>query len=139
MGAKAQMFQSNLSVQGSNKNCGTIIVRAEAVQGGSVCARFKFSWQNLNNMSAGFIGIGRKRMGVKFEIGRQIPGTDKFAEIFASQIIKQKDGDYHLPLQSISLQKLCNNNRDAKIRFSVWDRREKLLNDVQFTINQAEN
>ena len=34
---------------------------------------------------------------------------------------------------------MCNNNRDAPIRFSVWDRRDKLLNSVQFTINQLES
>lgn len=34
---------------------------------------------------------------------------------------------------------MCNNNRDAPIRFSVWDRRDKLLNSVTFTINQLES
>ena len=114
MGAKAQMFQGTLTKSGASGSQGQLIVRAEAVQSSNVSARFKFRWQNLNNLSAGFIGIGRKRMGVRFEIGRQIPGTNNFAEIFCSANIKQRDSpDFDLPLQTISLQKLCNNNKDA--------------------------
>ena len=103
MGAKAQMFQTNLTKSGSSASQGQLIVRAEAVQSSKSCARFKFRWQNLNNLSAGFIGIGRKRMGVRFEIGRQIPGTNNFAEIFCTQHIKQKSPDFDLPLQSLTL------------------------------------
>ena len=65
-----------------------IIVRAEAVQSSNENIEFTYRWQNLNNLSSGFIGIGKKRMRVKFEIGREIPGTDKFAEILASHFIK---------------------------------------------------
>ena len=70
-------------------NKGNIIVRAEAVAAGAEdYAKFKLKWQNLNNLSNGFIGIGRKRMAVRFEIGRQIPGTSNFAEIYKSRHIK---------------------------------------------------
>ena len=103
MGAKAQMFQGTLTKSGASGSQGQLIVRAEAVQASNVSARFKFRWQNLNNLSAGFIGIGRKRMGVRFEIGRQIPGTNNFAEIFCTQHIKQKSPDFDLPLQSLTL------------------------------------
>lgn len=88
MGAKAQTFSAPLVYKG-NANRGTVIVRAEAVQESNANAEFSFTWQNLNNFSSGFIGIGKKRKGVRFEIGRQIPGTEKFAEIFASRNIKQ--------------------------------------------------
>ena len=90
MGAKAQTFSAPLTHKG-NSSRGTIIVRAEAVQESNANAEFSFRWQNLNNFSAGFIGIGKKRKGVRFEIGRQIPGTDKYAEIFASRNIKQQN------------------------------------------------
>ena len=75
-------------------------------------------------------------MGVRFEIGRQIPGTNNFAEIFCTQHIKQKSPDFDLPLQSLTLQALCNNNKDAMIRFSVWTRRDQMINEVQMSINQ---
>lgn len=84
MGAKAQTYSAALSYQGNTKNRGTIIVRAQAVQSSNINAEFSFKWQNLNNLSSGFIGIGKKRMRVRFEIGRSIPGTEKFAEIFAT-------------------------------------------------------
>ena len=91
MGAKAQTFSSPLTHGGSSKNRGTIIIRAEAVQESNSNAEFAFRWQNLNNFSSGFIGIGKKRKAVRFEIGRQIPGTEKFAEIWASNMIKQQN------------------------------------------------
>ena len=98
MGAKKQMYEQNLIANGSASR-GKIIVRAEAVQASNFCTRFKMRWQNLNNLSAGFIGIGRKRMTVRFEIGRQIPGTDKFAEIWCSRNFKQTSEDFDFPLQ----------------------------------------
>jgi hypothetical protein len=78
-------------------------------------------------------------MGVRFEIGRAIPGTSNFAEIFCTRTIKQQSPDFDVPLQSLSLQKLCNNNRGSKIRFSVWDRRDKMINEVQVSIDDIEN
>ena len=30
--------------------------------------RFKYRWENLNNWSAGFFGIGKERMRVRFEV-----------------------------------------------------------------------
>ena len=113
MGAKAQTFSAPLTHKGS-ANRGTIVVRAEAVQESNAHAEFSFRWQNLNNFSSGFIGIGKKRKAVRFEIGRQIPGTDKYAEIFASKMIKQKNDqpDYNIGKNVFSLAQLCNNNTE---------------------------
>ena len=78
-------------------------------------------------------------MAVRFEIGRQIPGTNNFAEVYCSKHIKQKTcNDFDLPMV-VSLTKMCNNNKDIPIRFSVWNKRDKMLNQVQFTVKQIEN
>ena len=75
-------------------------------------------------------------MGCRFEIGREIPGTSNFAEISCSDRIKQpKDPDFNIPQQILSLDTLYNNNRDQKIRFSVWNKENKMLNSVIVTIN----
>ena len=68
MGAPRQVFESDL---GSPQK-GKIIVRTEAVNDANSqnYAKFKLKWRNLNNLSKGFIGIGKKRMAVRFEIGR---------------------------------------------------------------------
>ena len=60
MGAKAQTYSADLH-KGGQGGRGTIIIRAEAVQSSNVNATFNVSWQNVNNLSKGFIGIGRKR------------------------------------------------------------------------------
>ena len=100
MGAKAQMFKGELMKGGSSKSQGTIIIRAETVEASNFCAKFRFKWTNLNNLSSGFIGIGRSRMRVRFEIGREIPGTQNFAEIYCTPHIKQrKSNDFELPMQ----------------------------------------
>ena len=67
MGAKRQVIESPLLAKGIG-NRGKIIVRAEAVQTSKQIAKFKMQWKSLNNLSAGFIGIGRKRQIVKFKI-----------------------------------------------------------------------
>ena len=77
-------------------------------------------------------------MAVRFEIGRQIPGTNNFAEVYCSKHIKQKTcNDFDLPMV-VSLTKMCNNNKDIPIRFSVWNKRDKMLNQVQLTVNDIE-
>ena len=75
-------------------------------------------------------------MSVRFEIGRSIPGTDKFAEIAATGMIKQKNNpDFVIPMNCYTLVQLCNGDKDAQIRFSVWNKNEKMINAVQTTIN----
>ena len=137
MGAKAQMFTANLTKGGGSSSQGQLIVRAETVQHSNTTAKFSYRWQNLNNLSNGFIGIGRKRMSVRFEIGRLIPGTQNYAEIATTNHIKQhKSPDFKIPLQQHSLAVLCNNNRDQKIRFSAWTKDNRMLNAIYVTINQ---
>ena len=120
-------------------NRGKIIVRAEAVQTSKQIAKFRMQWKSLNNLSAGFIGIGRKRQIVKFKIGRQIPGTQNFADVCSTDWIKQSSADFELPLQEINLSQLCNNNKDSLIRFSVWIKKNKLINEVQTSVNEILN
>ena len=77
-------------------------------------------------------------MAVRFEIGRQIPGTNNFTEIYCSRHIKQKSPDFDIPI-TVSLTKLCNNDRDSNVRFSVWTKRNKMINQVQLTVGQIES
>ena len=125
MGAPNQVFESDLGTPQQGK----IIVRTEAVNDAvsQNYAKFVLKWSNLNNLSKGFIGIGKKRMAVRFEIGRQIPGTDKFAGIYCSSHIKQKSPDFEVPVV-VSMIQLCNNNLDLPLRFSVWNKGNKMLN-----------
>ena len=98
-------------------------------------ARFDMCWSNLNNLSKGFLGMGKKRMTVWFQIGRQIPGTDNFAMIYQSEPIKQESADFDIPI-ILSMEKLCNNDRDTNVRFSVWNKRNEMINQVQTTVNE---
>ena len=82
MGAKNQMYEKDLEAGGSSKR-GKIIVRAEPVETSKFHARFKMVWKNLNNQS-GFCCF-KEWQNVRFEIGRNIPGTSNFAEIFCSK------------------------------------------------------
>ena len=96
------------------------------------------AWQNLNNKS-GFCCF-QEWQEVRFEIGRNIPGTNNFAEIYSSKHFSQESQDFdNLPLQTFSLAELCNNNRDAPIRFSVWTKQNKMINEVKASINQIED
>ena len=71
----------------------------------NIYTRFKFRWLDLNNAKMPICGIHRSRRTVRFEIGRKIPGTDKFAEIFNSGEMKQPHmPDFSFPLQTMSLQ-----------------------------------
>ena len=88
MSAKMQMLQANLCLPGSTESRGGLIVRAETVKESNISARFSHRWSNLNNLTGGFIGIGKKRCGVIFEISREIPGTDDFDFVFSTPVIK---------------------------------------------------
>ena len=130
------MWTTNLTKAGGSSSQGQLIVRAETVQHSNTAAKFSYRWQNLNNLSNGFIGIGRRRMAVRFEIGRLIPGTQNYAEIATTQHIKQKkSADFKIPIQQHSLAVLCNNNQDQKIRFSVWTKDNRMINAAYVTIN----
>ena len=108
-------------------------------------ARFKFSWLGVNNnFDRGCCYLRlcyRQRRRTFFTIKRQVPGTvNKFAEIYRSDsIIQRASPNFSLPYEVISLMTLCNCNKDAKIRFSVYvDWRNTLIQDVCFTINEIE-
>ena len=104
MGAKRQVFVSHLTKDGGTASQGELIVRAENVQKSKVGCKLKYRWQNVNNLSKGFLGVGKKRQRVRFEIGREIPGTGNFAEIAATPHIKQpKEPDFDIPLRVYSL------------------------------------
>lgn len=79
-------------------------------------------------------------MSVRFEIGRAIPGTDKFAEIFATKMIKQRENpDFTIPKNIFSFTQLCNSDENAQIRFSVWNKNNKMINSIQTTCSQLMN
>ena len=85
----------------------------------------------MNNLSAGFIGIGRKRMRVRFSIDRRIPGNTGIIEVFTTQYIKQPEiPDFDIPMQQFTLLELCNNDRDAWIEFHVLNKNNRVLNTV---------
>ena len=113
------------SEDGRSWKKGNITIRAEKMQISNRFARFKFSWIGVNNnFDRGCCKLRlckRQRRATYFTIKRQVPGTDKYAEIYRTDPIRQlTSGNFSLPFEVISLMTLCNLNTKAKIRFSVY-------------------
>ena len=72
--------------------------------------RFKYRWENLNNWSSGFFGIGKQRQRVRFEIGRYNTSAKKFSKIRSTPFVKQlTDSTYRIPTQLYTISQICNN------------------------------
>ena len=89
MGAKDQMYEQDLETNtdfagfyGDSSKRGKIIVRVEPVQKSNFHARFKMVWRKLNNRRR--FSCFNKWEQVRFEIGRNIPGTTNFVTIYSS-------------------------------------------------------
>ena len=139
--AKKQTFMDRLTFEGSEKKIGVVIVRAEPVKETKLAASFKLQWNDVNNGSAGCLGIcGSRRKTYRYTIERLIPSTSKL-ERFA--IIKKsypyKARSFPKPAHEIQfLTNLCNNNEETKIRFGLrWDNEDtKEINAVTTTIKE---
>ena len=55
--------------------------------------------------------------------------------IYQSEPTKQESADFDIPI-ILSMEKLCNNDRDTNVRFSVWNKRNEMINQVQTTVNE---
>ena len=71
-----QMWTGALTLPGELTFKGHVVIRADSTHESEIFVKLKCRWLNLNNKSNGFIGIGKRRKGVKFSIGRLIPGTE---------------------------------------------------------------
>ena len=49
--------------------------------------RFKYHWDNLNNMNNGFFGLGKSRAKVRFEVGKYDPSTKKFRRLRSTPFV----------------------------------------------------
>ena len=104
-------------------------MRVEPVQKSNFHARFKMVWRKLNNRRR--FSCFNKWEQVRFEIGRNIPGTTNFVSIYSSTHYLRQFHDFEmLPVKTFKLAELCNNNRDAPIRFSVWTIENKMINET---------
>ena len=50
--------------------------------------RFKYRWENMNNWSTGFFGIGKERQRVRFEVGKFNPKTKNYSKIRSTPFVK---------------------------------------------------
>ena len=62
-----------------------------------------------------------------------------FIEVTTTHCIKQaKDADFNIPMRIHALNILCNNDKNAKLRFAVLNKSDQLLNEVFVTVADLE-
>ena len=81
MGARKQMYMDRLSKNGSEKKNGIIIIRSEAVDESNSVAQYQFKWSNVNNKTAGFLGMCQAQRFYRFTVERRIPDSKKIFAI----------------------------------------------------------
>ena len=85
MGAKNQVWTSNLQFGNDAKSRGQIIVRAESVQESALTAVFQMKWSNINNQTTGCLGMCPEIQPVRFEIGRAAASqSNVFSKVYQS-------------------------------------------------------
>ena len=100
--------------------------------------RFKYHWDNLNNMNNGFFGLGKSRAKVRFEVGKYDPSTKKFRRLRSTPFVQneKKNGTYLIPNCLLTLSQICDRKMNQKIRFAVFDTTDLLINQVTLSINE---
>jgi len=69
---------------GGNANRGQIIIKAESIKESNEDAFFKMSWQNVNNVVPGCLGMCPEDLPVYIKISRST-ATGDFVEEYRSQ------------------------------------------------------
>ena len=88
MGARAQMYQANLTHHG-NANRGQIIVRSEAVQQSNEAVKIALQIQNANNVAGGCMGMCAEPVNYRLQIQKQVGDSDNFAACYThSQVLR---------------------------------------------------
>ena len=140
MHARKMTFMDRLIYQGNEKRNGVLIVRAELVEETNDTAKFRLQWSNVNTRTGGCFSMCRRRQAYRYTIERPVPGTKKFAVVKKSYPHK-KTSIEKPPFEIHFLSELCNNNRDAPIKFGLrldnLDQTE--IDSVTTTINQLQS
>ena len=127
-----------LSRNGSVKKNGVIIVRVEAVTESNMAAKFKMKWSNVNNVTKGCLGMCSAKKQYRFTIERLVFGT-KNQFVVANKSALQLDGEVSAPkVEFHYLTDICNNNKEAPIKFGIVTESGKEINAVITTINELE-
>lgn len=102
--------------------------------------RFKYKWEDLNNMSSGFFGIGKQRQRVRFEVAKldtTKKNSKKYIKIRSTPFVKQTDSStYKIPAQTYTMKKMCDNKKNQKIAFSVFNKYDMEVNKVEASVNE---
>ena len=80
----------------------------------------------------------QKLDGCYFEIQREISNSSKTFVTVDRSPINYETGDIRLKFHKFSISKLCNNNQDCRIKFSVIGLIGQELNSVITTVNEIE-
>ena len=136
MGAKASIFAGALKRK--DEQTGVLVVRGEHQYKSEVGCKIQYRWENVNNLSKGFLGAGKKRQRVRFQISRELE-NGSFIEVTTTPCIKQpKDTNFDIPLRIHALNVLCNNDKNAKLRFAVMNKTDNILNEVFTSVAELE-
>lgn len=115
-----------------------MVVRGEHQYKSEVGCKIQYRWEKVNNLSKGFLGANKKRQRVRFQISRELEnGT--FIEVTTTPCIKQpKNENFSIPMRIHPLNVLCNNDRNAKLRFAVLNKNDQLLNEAFVSVADLE-
>ena len=69
-------------------------------------------------MSGGCMGICQDRTSYKFEVQKNVTGTDTFVTVFTHET-RFIEKNATVPTFCLTTSKLCNANFDTRIRFSL--------------------
>ena len=126
MGARAQTWSGELKYAGRTENRGTVIIRTEAVKASNKAVKIHARVENPNNEGGGCMGMCRDKFIYRFEIQKNVPGTNTFACVHT--VPKEYLSEAKLPEVIMTMTELCNSDKNAPIRFALTDKNMRVFN-----------
>jgi len=130
VGAPRQTWTGNLIYNGS-ANRGQIIVRTQSVAQSNLISKFSLSWQNVNNVAGGCMGMCSSRQFYRCQIMKEVPGDNNRFVVAATVPGEFNAANVRMPMMQIPMGALCNNDKNARIKFSLQSNRNNTIQVFQ--------
>ena len=136
MGANASIYAGLLKKK--DESTGVLVVRGEHYYKSEVGCKVQYRWEKVNNLSKGFLGAGKKRQRVRFTISKELENGEPIEVTTTPEIKQPKNDNFSIPMRIHPLNTLCNNDRNAKLRFAVVNKNKEVLNEVIVSVAELE-
>lgn len=101
-------------------------MRTQTIEHSNFEAKWVLRWQSVRNQIGGCMGMCPESAFYHVEIMKEVPGQDRFVQ-FKRMTDQYNTADVRMRQQAFTLAELCNNDRQARLKFCLVARSGQTL------------